>query len=180
MPLRRQWNPDIRQLNPAFHQFPSVAKRNRAFVNVAIRRQPQEREKARPRQTHSVRTTQHVVQPRLRHFLFRARCGCIKKKVRIDEDQRKSSPSAIASASATFSRLGIRHLPVSNVRVRNLGRGSDGFAIATSPPRKAVLTTSFKVAFRCLCTCSSRETTSSSSVSVVLLHHIITELSLDA
>ncbi len=162
---------------PSQYLVPCVGYRFGALKYARICHDSQECQQARPGQANARNTVQLPIEPIPSELVLRERADTgINQEVGVDQNQSKLSPSAIASASATLSMLGMRTRPRSTDCVRKGLRGFGRAAISRSPRRNASLTRSLKLAARFRRVCSSIAATSSSIVSVVLIHQNIAYL----
>src|SRR6185437_2483872 len=96
----------------------------------------------------------------------------VDEEIRIEQDHRKASSSAVANTSATSSKLPTKQRPSETPLVRQgfLGR-TGGPKISLSPWRIASLTTVLRLALRTFCARFKSAATSLSRLRVVRMHH---------
>ena len=119
VPFPRKGNPDGLTVQPLFHLVPSARERLRPLEDPRICYQPNETQQAGPRQAHTRVPVQLRVEPPPGGAVLRESGDVrIDEEIRIEENHRNGSPSAIASASATSSRFGAKQRPREAVPVR--------------------------------------------------------------
>src|SRR5438270_8150444 len=162
---------------PASYLIPCFADRLRVLEYARVYHQPQKGEEAGPWQTDARNTVKLPIEPIPSAMVLSERTDAsIDQDIGIDQNQSKSSLSAIAKVSAILLMLTSLTRPRSTDLVRKTLCGFRRAVISRSPRRKASLMTSFRLISRFLRTCSSVAATSSSIVNVVLMHQGIFKL----
>src|SRR5689334_19683816 len=170
--------PDAFAVKPLFHMTPCRRDRLRAFENPGIRHEPHKCEQTLPCQAYASITAQLIIEPAACLLVaFGARIGGVDQDVCIDEDHPRVFPalSTSSNTSQMLSRFANRQDPISIGLVRN-GLRVFGRLSSFKPRRSAELTASLNVSFCLARQASSWAATSSSRLSVVLIHHSIAEL----
>lgn len=172
------WRPDTLAREPFFHMTPSRRNRWRPHEDLRVRNNTHKGEQAFPRQPHAAVPAQLTIQPTTRPFVtLRPRISGVDQNVGVNQDHARVLPefSTSSKTSQTLSRLPTRHAPISSGFVRKGFRGL-GLVSSFKPRRKAELTACLKLSFCFARHASSCAATSSSRLSVVLMHQIITLL----
>ena len=117
--VSRGRDPRRLEREPGLHLAPCRTNRDGTLEDPRVGNQPYEGEKRWPGESHACLAAQLLVEPRPRPLVLGlgGHAG-VDEKVRVDEDQRWSSPSAMARASAMSSMLARRQRPRSMGGVR--------------------------------------------------------------
>ena len=119
MPLSRLWDPCHRAVQPSLHLMPRPRYGLGALEDPCVGHQAQERDQRRPGKPYGQRAAQAVIEPRTCSLVLHERADVgVDEKVGVEQNHRKASSSATASASVTLSRSPIRHRPKDTASVR--------------------------------------------------------------
>ncbi len=175
--FRRLWNPGGRAIQPFFDLFPGLTYGFRPFEYPWICHYPQKSDQARPRQANRCGCIQAIVQPPFCSvMLWKVNHVGVYKEVCINQNHLNLLPSATARTSEMSSRLDNWQRPRFTERVSYVFFCRGGLVISLRPCRRAWLTITFRLVLRALRTRSKILATSSSMVSVVLIHQYIIHL----
>jgi hypothetical protein len=116
-------------------------------INLRVRRYTQKRGDAFPRKSHRCQAAKLVVEPITDLLMVRrTRVESIDQQIRVEQDQLKSSPSAIANISLTETMSAMRQRPSETGCVRDPDTWDlVGAFISFNPRRSASFTSCFKL-----------------------------------
>lgn len=177
VPRGRGWYPDGFTFKPGDDLCPRILNQQGVLENTSVGYDPKKRDRRVPRKTYRGCSIQLSIEPVSRSCMaWRYVEVGIDKGVRIDQYQRYDSRSATATTLAILSMLPTRQRPTETERVRKRLRRRAGRDICSSPYLNASLTISFRERLPALRSRSREAATSSSKVSVVLMHQNVGNL----